>query len=75
MKIYCIIILSIYIFNVSLLSLQDGNTALILASENGHTYVVQVLLAAEANTDTTDKVSICIVSYIIVLSLWCSVYY
>ena len=46
-----------YIFNVFLLSLQGGNTALILASDEGHTNVVQVLLAAGANTDAVNNVS------------------
>ena len=49
--------MSIYIFNVSLLSLQNGYTALMLASDNGHTNVVQVLLAAGANTDAVINVS------------------
>ena len=40
-----------------MLSLQNGNTALICASDNGHTDVVQLLLEAEANTDITDTVS------------------
>ena len=40
-----------------MLSLQNGYTALILASDKGHTNVVQVLLAAGANTDAIDSVS------------------
>ena len=50
-------------FNVSLLSLQHGWNALICASVRRHKNVVQQLLAAGANN--TFRVSICVVSYII----------
>ena len=40
-----------------MLSLQNGDTALILASDSGHINVVQLLLAAGANTDAANNVS------------------
>ena len=43
----------------SLLSIiQDGWTALMKASENGHTDVVKVLVEAKADLNITDKVNL-----------------
>jgi ankyrin repeat protein len=40
----------------SSLALQDGSTALALAAHNGHTEVVEQLLAAGAAVDAVNKV-------------------
>ena len=39
-----------------LLSLQDGESALMLASENGHTEIVKYLLDSKASLDLQTKV-------------------
>jgi ankyrin repeat protein len=40
------------------IDIQDGETALALASGNGHVEVVKVLLAAEADVHVEDDVSL-----------------
>ena len=40
--------------------LQEGWTAMMLAAENGHVEVVDRLLAAGADKDAQNKVSICV---------------
>ena len=42
----------------SLFYIQDGATALLTASENGHTSVVDILLRHGANPNLADHVSI-----------------
>ena len=46
-------------FAVMLLSLQDGCTPLMIASDQGHPSVVKVLLQAGANINTTMQVRYC----------------
>ena len=48
----------------SLLSpLQDGGTALFMASQNGHTAVVKLLLEAKAKSDVPNKVMLTVVAF------------
>ena len=42
--------------------LQDGVTALNMASENGHTSVVKLLLEAKAKTDLQNKVTFAVLA-------------
>ena len=42
----------------SLESVQDGTTALYIAAQNGHLRVVEVLIAAMAQVDIQQKVSL-----------------
>ena len=44
-------------------TLQDGSTPLILASQNGHTNIVDVLLGNEADPNLAATVSIHVVCY------------
>ena len=47
----------------SLLSpLQNGSTALFIASQNGHTAVVKLLLEAKAKPDVPNKVTCTVVA-------------
>ena len=46
----------------SLDSVQDGATALHVAAQNGHLRVIEVLIAAKAQVDVKDKVSIPLLS-------------
>ena len=53
----------------SLLSIiQDGETALMRASYNGHTEVVKVLVEAKADLNITDKVNL-IINYLLTLTI------
>ena len=48
----------------SLLSpLQDGATALFMASQDGHTAVVKLLLEAKAKPDVPDEVMLTVVAF------------
>ena len=48
----------------SLLSpLQNGSTALFMASQNGHTVVVKLLLEAKAKPDVPDEVMLTVVAF------------
>ena len=52
----------------SLLSpLQDGGTALFMASQNGHTAVVKLLLEAKAKPDVPNKVMFTALAFVGVL--------
>ena len=51
---YCIV----QIRSRSCISLQDGNTALILAARWGHTDVVKILVEHGSNIDIKNKVSV-----------------
>ena len=53
------------IFVSSLLSLQDGVTPLIVASNKGHTSVVKLLLEVKAEVDVQNKVMLAVVACII----------
>jgi len=53
------------IFASPLLSLQDGVTPLIVASNKGHTSVVKLLLEAKAEIDVQNKVMLAVVACII----------
>ena len=46
-----------------LLSPQDGETPLYIASHNGHTDVVRILLENEANPNISDAVSYSIIPF------------
>ena len=53
----------------SLLSIiQDGWTALMMASYNGHTEVVKVLVEAKADLNITDQVNL-IINYLLTLTI------
>ena len=54
-----------WLFASPLLSLQDGVTPLITASNEGHTSVVKLLLEAKAEIDVQNKVMLAAVAYII----------
>ena len=54
--------LTIYLSTI----LQDGATPLLMASENGHSSVVDVLLRHGADPNLADRVSIITVVYILV---------
>ena len=45
-----------------LLPLQDGATALSMASEKGHTTVVKLLLEAKAKPDLQDEVTLAVIA-------------
>ena len=45
------------------LPLQDGGTALFVASQNGHTAVVKLLLEAKAKPDVPNKVMFTAVAF------------
>ena len=49
-----------YVYIVLLHSLQDGDTPLILASQEGHKDIVEVLLKYGAEMDLPNKVSVCV---------------
>ena len=49
-----------YVYIVLYHSLQDGNTPLILASQEGHKDIVEVLLNHGAEVDLPDMVSVCV---------------
>ena len=49
-----------YVFIVLYHSLQDGITPLILASQEGHKDIVEVLLNHGAEVDLPNKVSVCV---------------
>ena len=49
-----------YVYIVLYHSLQDGNTPLIVASQEGHKDIVEVLLNHGAEVDLPDKVSVCV---------------
>ena len=46
-----------------LIPLQDGCTALFMASQNGHTAVVKLLLEAKAKPDVPDEVMLTAVAF------------
>ena len=53
-----------YILYVSLLlSLQGGETPLYIASQNGHTDVVRILLENKADPNISDEVSYSIIPF------------
>ena len=43
-----------------MMSVQEGDTGLTIASIKGHGKVVEVLLRAKASTDLKRKVSVCV---------------
>ena len=49
-----------YVYIVLCHSLQNGATPLILASQEGHKDIVEVLLNHGAEVDLPDKVSVCV---------------
>ena len=60
-----------YVYIVLLHSLQDGYTPLIIASQEGHTDVVEVLLNHGAEVDLPQKVSVCVSrSYLNFHTVW-----
>ena len=48
-----------------LLSIQDGFTPLLMASQEGHTTVVKLLLEAKAKPDLQNKVMFAIIAFLI----------
>ena len=61
-----------YVYIVLHLSLQNGNTPLIAASQKGHKDIVEVLLNHGAEVDLPNKVSVCVSYHYLVpqLSVW-----
>ena len=49
-----------YVYIILYHSLQNGDTPLIAASQNGHKDIVEVLLNHGAEVDLPDKVSVCV---------------
>ena len=58
-----------------LLPLQDGVPALNMASENGHTAVVKLLLEAKAKPDLQNKVTFAVVACSAIVHLLCLVHW
>ena len=54
-----------WLFALPLLSVQDGVTPLIVASHEGHTSVVKLLLEAKAEIDVQNKVMLAVVACIV----------
>ena len=55
-----VLIVMNYVYIVLYHSLQDGATPLILASQEGHKDIVEVLLNHGAEVDLPNKVSVCV---------------
>ena len=58
-----------------LLPLQDGVTALNMASQKGHTAVVKLLLEAKAKPDLQNKVTFAVVACSAIVHLLCLVHW
>ena len=53
-----------FMYVLTILSpLQNGSTALFIASQNGHTAVVKLLLEAKAKPDVPDEVMLIVVAF------------
>ena len=48
-----------------LLSIQNGSTPLLMASQEGHTTVVKLLLEAKAKPDLQNKVMFAVIAFLI----------
>ncbi len=55
---------NIIILYINTLNVQDNNTALHLAADNGHTVVIKTLIEAGANVKARNNVSIGICMYV-----------